>query len=114
MMTAPSFPILEPEGCDDCGLCCEGVGSPVLLYQSLPQRNGPHPSRPPDLPRELIAEIDHHFRGLARGEEAQDQCLWYDTVRLRCRHYEWRPKICRDYELGGQACLQLREPWVSS
>ena len=107
-MNSP-LPILAPDSCDDCGLCCEGIGSPVLLYQSLPQVAGPHPQRPAGLPSELIDEIDAHFLGLARGEEPQERCLWYDAQTKRCRHYEWRPQICRDYELGGTACLLRRQ-----
>jgi uncharacterized protein len=81
----------------------------VLLYQSLPQVAGPHPHRPEGLPKELIDEIDEHFGGLARGEEPQQQCLWYDAETKRCRHYDWRPQICRDYERGGTACLLRRQ-----
>ena len=58
---------------------------------------------------ELIEEIDDRFLGLARGQEPQAQCLWYDAEMKRCRHYEWRPQICRDYELGGTACLLRRQ-----
>ena len=28
--------ILSPDSCEGCGLCCEGIGSPVLLYSSRP------------------------------------------------------------------------------
>ncbi len=104
--------ILEPESCDGCGLCCEGTGSPVLLYQSLPHHQGPHPHRPDGLPQPLIDEIDEHFLGLARGQEPIDECLWYDAESRRCRHYEWRPQICRDFELAGTACLLRRGPFV--
>jgi Fe-S-cluster containining protein len=106
------LPMLEPDSCDECGLCCEGIGSPVLVYQSYRGPEGAHPTRPADLPTELIAEIDDHFLGLSRGQEPQDRCLWFDPVRRECRHYEWRPQVCRDYELGGRACLQLRQPCV--
>jgi Fe-S-cluster containining protein len=102
-----------PTTCDGCGLCCEGIGSPVLLYQSLPDSAGPHPHRPEGLPEDLIEEIDQHFLGLARGQEPGDACLWYDTERKQCRHYEWRPRICRDFELGGEACRMLRRAFGS-
>jgi Fe-S-cluster containining protein len=102
--------ILQPESCEGCGLCCEGIGSPVLLYQSRPGESGPHPFRPPGFPPELIDEIDEHFLGLSRGEEPQEQCLWYDSRTRRCKQYGWRPQVCRDYELGGPACLNLRRP----
>ena len=101
--------ILVPDSCEGCGLCCTGIGSPVLLYVSQPHVAGPHPFRPAGLPEELIREIDEHFLGLRRGEEAQKQCLWYDADARRCRHYEWRPQVCRDYELAGVACLLRRD-----
>ena len=101
--------VLSPETCDNCGLCCTGIGSPVLSYVSRPDVSGKHPSRPVDLPEELIREIDEHFLGLHRGQEPLEQCLWYDAEKRRCRHYKWRPQVCRDYELAGEACLALRE-----
>jgi Fe-S-cluster containining protein len=103
-----SLSVLAPASCDGCGLCCQGIGSPVLLYASRPGFEEPHPYRPADLPAELAAEIDAHFAGLTRGQEPQDQCLWYDAASQRCRHYEFRPQVCREYELGGRACLALR------
>lgn len=100
--------ILEPQSCDGCGLCCEGIGSPVLLYVTRGAEAGPHPFRPSGLPQELIDEIDGQFLGLHRGQEPQERCLWFDPEARHCRHYEWRPQLCRDYELGGDACLGLR------
>lgn len=102
------LPILGPESCEGCGLCCQGIGSPVLIYASRPGIGDPHPSRPADLPPEFAAEIDEHFSGLVRGQEPQAQCLWYDAAGKRCRHYEFRPPVCREYELGGRACLSRR------
>ncbi len=103
-----TLPILPPDSCEGCGLCCEGIGSPVLLYSSRPGLPTPHPFRPHNLPAELLAEIDDHFAGLMRGQEPQDRCLWFDPINRNCRHYEFRPQICRDYELGGRACLERR------
>lgn len=109
-MSGPAeLQILSPASCDSCGLCCHGIGSPVLLYLSRPGWEGIHPFRPERLPVELIDEIESHFLGLSRGQEPQEHCLWYDRATCRCRHYEWRPQVCRDYELGGDACLDLRQ-----
>ncbi|MBM82889.1 MAG: zinc/iron-chelating domain-containing protein [Planctomycetaceae bacterium] len=105
---------INPDSCDDCGLCCEGIGSPVLLYASRGDDSEPHPYRPDDLPAELLDEINFHFSGLARGQEPQERCLWYDTDSRRCRHYQWRPQVCRDYALGGDACLLERENYLKS
>jgi len=97
------------ESCAECGLCCQGIGSPVLVYQSDPRLTGAHPLRPSGLPQSLIDEIDEHFQGLQRGQEPLDRCLWYDPAAKQCKHYQWRPQVCRDYELGGDACLDVRK-----
>lgn len=106
------FERLVPESCEGCGLCCEGIGSPVLLYQSRPAWEATHPYRPEGIPAHLIEEIDSHFQGLFRGQEPQDACLWYDQESRSCKHYEWRPEVCRDYELAGDACLEERRLFV--
>lgn len=106
-MTEPSD-VLKPESCDGCGLCCEKIGSPVLAYVSRPDIAGLHAFRPADLPQELVRDVDAHFTGLHRGQEPQECCLWFDPTQRRCRNYEWRPQVCRDYEFGGDACLMLR------
>ena len=80
----------------------------MALYATRPELEARHPFRPEGLPLELIREIDEHFLGLCRGQEPQERCLWFDTVARRCRHYVWRPQVCREYELGGPACLALR------
>jgi len=102
------LPVIAPQSCEGCGLCCVGIGSPVLVYASRPGFNDPHPLRPAGLPNELIDEINKHFSGLVRGEEPQDKCLWYDAELRQCKHYEFRPQVCIDYELGGRACLTRR------
>lgn len=97
-----------PTDCGGCGRCCQGIGSPVLLYADQPYYRGDHPFRPRDLPQSLIAELNDAFSGLTRGQEPQAACLWYDSATRACRHYEFRPQLCRDYELGARACLKLR------
>lgn len=99
------LPILGPTSCDGCGACCHGIGSPVVLYASRPDYGETHPFRPADLPAKLIDEINSHFSGLMRGQEPQGQCLWYDPANQKCRHYDFRPQICRDFELAGKSCL---------
>jgi uncharacterized protein len=109
MAVGANLTILVPQTCDGCGLCCEGIGSPVLLYASRQDQTGPHPFRPAGLPEELVREIDAHFLGLNRGQEPQQRCLWFNAEARLCRHYEWRPQVCRDYELAGDACLARRD-----
>lgn len=109
--SASALPVLSaevPASCEGCGVCCEGIGSPVALYASRPGEPQPHPFRPAGFPAELQQEIDSQFAGLRRGQEPQARCLWFDTQTRRCRHYEWRPAICREFELAGSSCLAVR------
>ena len=109
----PPLTLLNPNSCDNCGVCCEGIGSPVLLYASRPGFVAPHPFRPMDLPQELLDEIEVKFSGLTRGQESMERCLWFDPLNRRCQHYEYRPQVCRDYELGGESCRQVRQDAVN-
>lgn len=99
---------LAPLDCTDCGACCRRNGSPVVVYNSGLNTAGGHPYRPEDLPPHLLAEIDEHFLGLRRGQEPGGACLWYDAKTARCRHYEWRPPACREFEVGCASCLSDR------
>jgi len=35
-------------------------------------------------------------------------CIWYDTTTRRCKHYEHRPAICRNYDPGEVSCNRQR------
>jgi uncharacterized protein len=41
-------------------------------------------------------------------------CAALDRDTLRCRIYEQRPLICREFEMGGPDCLAERANWSSS
>ena len=79
-----------------------------MLYNSAMATAGGHPYRPPGLPASLIEEIDDHFLGLRRGQEPPGPCLWYDAAAMRCRHHEWRPVVCREFEIGSASCVSDR------
>ncbi|MFN0052640.1 MAG: YkgJ family cysteine cluster protein, partial [Planctomycetales bacterium] len=53
-----------------------------------------------------------HFLGMIRGQESTTRCLWFDPQTRKCRHHEWRPQVCRDYEMGGDECLALRRRFL--
>jgi Fe-S-cluster containining protein len=56
---------------------------------------------------ELVAlRIQFDQRGWpASGED----CVWYDAETRRCRHHQWRPEICEEFEVGGAGCRHVRE-----
>ena len=97
-------------GCAGCSACCLHVGSPPFL---LDLKNGS--------PAEIDGEDSRadHQRLLAAPPEAQAAyiaslktndlpCAWLDVDDKRCRYYNFRPDICRAFEIGGKWCSQLR------
>lgn len=75
--------------CTDCGACC--IGTRVSL--NLLERN--------TTPKELqdgngnLKRIDGH-------------CINLDMGTRRCKDYENRPAVCRDFERGSGTCVFFR------
>jgi uncharacterized protein len=93
--------------CRDCGACCLQMARPPFCGPSDPEWTRLESARP-DLAREI--EADRAARPLTIANEAEGwPCLWLDPVARRCRHYEYRPEVCRDFEPGEDDCLRHRE-----
>lgn len=86
-----------PQTCDDCGVCCLEIGSPPFLGFELES-----------LPQDLRIEVFKQ-ESLGDREGSGQPCYWYDQVTRKCKHYEHRPMICRDFEIGSEFCLAYRE-----
>jgi Fe-S-cluster containining protein len=39
----------------------------------------------------------------------REPCFWFDDNTQRCKHYEYRPVICREFEVGSTSCLVYRD-----
>ena len=81
------------------------VGHPMFLMDSIfPEEPNGEPaweSLPEPLKRrhrEYIAELD--------GNDGQP-CYWLDEETRQCMHYEHRPRVCREFELGGEDCRRF-------
>lgn len=64
--------------------------------------------RPSDLPDDLHVQLDNLSSNkvyLTRGVP----CAWLDIKNKRCVNYYFRPKECRDFEIGGQSCMRARD-----
>lgn len=92
------LPILD---CDDCGACCFEQGSPPVTCEADMERIL---AAPPEAARAILL----HLAGLDRGEDADGVCCWLDQQTLRCRWYEHRPEICRDFVPGSEGCRAFR------
>ena len=117
------LPLDTIPSCEGCGMCCTYVGVPPGFGKFYYGNADELPSSvwtTPDgitwrtMPEEVRAElIDYNAAVLAGTVEDRTEeivpCLWFDETTRRCRHYEWRPRICRDFERGQPTCLAIRK-----
>lgn len=92
------LPIVD---CVTCGgKCCSRIRTPPFV-RGL--RDGER-FKDDDIWDQLTAaqksEIESHIMSDAPDDSP---CLWFRDAR--CIHYELRPGICRDFEMGGDDCL---------
>jgi uncharacterized protein len=88
------LPVILPVlSCDDCGRCCLTQSSPPFVDEFE------------QLPRWLAEELLAHVHGPDFDPNAG--CPWLSPGG-QCEHYDYRPNVCREFELGGEECLQLR------
>jgi Fe-S-cluster containining protein len=97
------------ESCDGCGACCEVVSHPpfygVFDGQGEDAWERLKADRP-DLLKELLA--DYRGRRAAGGPDFGTPCIWLDLTTRRCRHYEYRPLACSEFEIGEVDCRDAR------
>lgn len=102
------------ESCDGCGgACCSEMAAPGE-YVTLLQRpdwqldDDPDAVRLREMPSEARREIEDYLeRGETEGFPFRTPCFWLDKSG-RCRWYEWRPQVCRDFQLGDWMCHYWR------
>ncbi len=92
--------------CDGCGACCSGMCSPLFV----PEHFGGTELQA--LPVAIREEFEAGMRLRAEENWPNDVPCFWQTPDLRCGHYEHRPKICREFERGGDDCLAWRQVWV--
>jgi uncharacterized protein len=101
------LPVID--SCDGCGACCLVVTSPpfYMVFEEMGEEAWERLGR--ERP-ELLAEIqaDYHARQKNGGPFYDTPCLWYDPETKRCRHYEYRPLACHEFEVGDEDCRDAR------
>ncbi|MGB0740447.1 MAG: YkgJ family cysteine cluster protein [Planctomycetaceae bacterium] len=95
-MTEATLPVIED--CDGCSACCNRTPIPPFQPGEEAALNVPDELLTPI--RERIAS-DQHFDLLP--------CVWLLKDQGLCRHYEFRPQACRDFEPGSMLCRLSRE-----
>lgn len=95
------LPILN---CDDCGACCMSMCSPPFLGPDDPERLA--------LPAAVRHEYEQGMRQRDRDGWPDDvPCFWFDPQTKRCRNYEHRPSVCRDFDIGSEGCRSWRDEY---
>lgn len=92
--------------CRTCMACClyEGL-LPIVQLET------------DGAPLSIAAKDDLICRSDAKTPEDSQRCIWLvientgttDDPCGKCEHYEHRPKICRDFKVGGEVCRKMRE-----
>ncbi len=102
------------DSCDGCGACCMHMNVPsgydaiVQGYdwpidKDAKERVAALPAEARQLIEEYIADVD-----AGRKEETDNPCVWLDMETRACRFYEYRPRVCRDFDRGTAHCLGHR------
>src|ERR1700691_4762925 len=101
------LPIID--SCDGCGVCCLVVTHPPF-YSVFEEFGEEAWERLKRERRDLLLEIvvDHRTRRADGSPLVGTPCLWYDQETRRCKHYEYRPLACREFEVGGEDCHDAR------
>ena len=103
----PLLPILE--SCDGCSACCRVVTLPP--FRRIFGEAGEEAWERlrwdrPDLRREFLEA--ERLRKAGGEPSFGSPCLWLDLELGRCRHYDHRPRACREFDVGGVDCRGAR------
>jgi Fe-S-cluster containining protein len=112
--------------CDGCGACCWEQESPPMYHFILKRLEGlecggiafyeehcPEDlKRVRALPEELKQELRDYSATLKESGHPNDNiCIWFDESTRNCKHYDLRPEVCREFEIGGSYCRTWRESY---
>lgn len=107
-----------PKSCEGCGACCREMHSPPgwAMYAGPAADYWIERADPEDedwqifqaIPEPVKQELREFYANDNLDGDPHDPCFWYDPETKGCRHYEHRPTICREFEIGEPACHRWR------
>jgi Fe-S-cluster containining protein len=127
------LPIVDD--CHGCGVCCLQMGFPTFMLPAKPLTEVEIDADPelrqrakdPDirqhlldghpgesfwhnLPQHLRLELEEFWEVHAgKTDSLNGPCIWLDQVTRQCKHHEYRPLVCRDFDVGSIECQEWRE-----
>lgn len=84
--------------CNDCGVCCSEMACPPFIGFEIFE-----------LPEKLRREVLDRLANDPALETRKIPCYWLDEKTRRCKQYEHRPMVCRDFEVGCDSCRSYRD-----
>jgi Fe-S-cluster containining protein len=125
-----TLPILETPSCEGCGACCMDQAAPpmyAVIYSELavgdPDRireleegefTAEDVKRVRNLPDEATESLAEYLLSPVMQPLYFSPCIWLDQSTMRCRFYEHRPSICRDFDPGCVECHGWRSKWTDA
>ena len=104
--------------CHDCGACCmEQVSPPGYTGQEFVFFSTPEDERrfsaAPVEAQELVWAWQERIDSLPEGAllPTGEPCCWFNRQEKRCRFYEWRPSVCREFGVASDGCYRWREQY---
>ncbi len=86
------------------------MGYPAFVRASKDQPDEEFWVRLPEaLKQDLLAYIAAYTH--PEPDELDGPCYWYDEQTHRCKHHLYRPRVCRDFAVGGRDCLAWRKEY---
>ncbi len=63
------------------------------------------------LPEDVKQDLNAFIAQYRQPEPGQldGPCYWFDHKTRQCKHYEYRPRVCRDFKVGCPDCLGWRD-----
>ena len=94
--------------CEGCGLCCLHMGYPTYMDPADKSFDAVYwNAMPDDVKQELLDYIASYKK--PADDDLDGPCFWFDMETRRCKHHEYRPRVCRDFEVGSKGCRDWRE-----
>ena len=93
--------------CQGCGVCCMHMGYPAYMDPADQSFDAVYfNAMPDDIKAELMAYIETYQK--PQGSDLDGPCFWFDMETRQCKHHEYRPRVCRDFEVGSKGCRDWR------